>query len=382
MADFILTTPVLPWPTDQGSKYFQLEVARGLLSVGKVAWVTREIGDQSEAIERLRAEGFDLRLDHSYRSRSLLARVRRRAGIDLSALVRRVPRDEIFVCTPMVRRLVEEARLEHPGAIGVSVFWSATPVLEYFDPGRRVYAVSDVDSARESRGSSPLPRKVVESERRAFARADLALMLSEEDRADAVELLAGRPGPTFGRCPVSIEVPSEPPPLAPEGDLLLYGYWDAPFNRDGLQWFLREIWPTLRQHPGAPRLRIVGRGRPEQLDDPQVEWVGFVEDLSAEIASCRAVLIPLRRASGIRYRLLESFGYARPVIATAEAARGSGAEPGRHYLLAEDALQWRSALDRLDTRVGIDAREWVLKNHSRMGLADRWATALAPLLSS
>ena len=57
MALFILTTPVLPWPTDQGSKYFQLEVARGLLSVGPVVWVTREIGDQALAIldEPLRA---------------------------------------------------------------------------------------------------------------------------------------------------------------------------------------------------------------------------------------------------------------------------------------------------------------------------------------
>jgi glycosyltransferase involved in cell wall biosynthesis len=385
MADqprFILTTPVLAWPTDQGSKYFQLEVARGLLSLGPVTWITREIGDQAEAIDRLRVEGFDLRLDRSFRDRSPLARVKRRIGIDFRALQQGVARDEAFVCSPGVRRLVGAARREFPDAFGAAVYWSATPALEGFARGRRIYAVSDIDSVRESRGPNPLGRRFADSERRALQRVDLALTLSDEDRRDALTLLEGAPAPEFGRCPVSIEIPADASPPSPGGELLLYGHWEAPFNRDGLTWFLREVWPVLREHPGQPRLRIVGKGEPESIEDSRVEWVGFVEDLAVEIARARAVLIPLRYASGLRYRLLESFAHGRAVIATGVAARGSGAEPGRHFLQADAPDEWRVALDQVDDRLGIDAREWVTKNHSRAGLADRWAAALAPLLSS
>lgn len=379
---FILTTPVLAWPTDQGSKYFQLEVARGLLSLGPVTWITREIGDQSLAIERLAREGFDLRLDHSFRDRSALARARRRLGIDLRALRQGVARDEAFVCTPAVRDLVARARREFPDAWGVAVYWSATPVLEGFASGRRIYAVSDIDSVRESRGENPLDPRVAAGERQALQRADLALTLSDEDREDALELLGGASAPAFGRCPVSIEIPEDAPPAAPGGELLLYGHWEAPFNRDGLRWFLREVWPVMREHASQPRLRIVGKGDPEPFEDPRVEWVGFIDDLAAEFARARVVLIPLRYASGLRYRLLESFAHGRAVIATEVAARGSGAEPGRHFLQADAPDEWRLALDQVDDRMGIDAREWVTKNHSRAGLADRWAAALSPLLSS
>lgn len=387
MADphrFILTTPVLPWPTDQGSKYFQLEVARGLLSLGPVCWVTREIGDQEAAIGKLRGEGFDLRLDHSFRDRSPLARLRRRVGIDLRARLRSIPRDESFVCTPRVRGAVRAALAASPGAVGVSAYWSATPVLEDFAPGRRVYVVSDIDSVRESRGPGSFDPdgRVAAAERRALGRVDLALTLSDEDREDALALMAGRPAPRFGRCPVSIEIPPEPLPFNPSGDLLVYGHWEAPFNRDGLQWFLSAIWPTLREHPSAPRLRIVGRGERIAVDDERVTWVGYVHDLGAELSAARAVLIPLRYASGLRYRLLESFAHARCVLATAVAARGSGARAGEQYLEVGDAASWSAALDRVSPSLAIDAYRWVFENHSRAGLAERWSRALTPVLSA
>ena len=347
-----------------------------------MTWVTREIGDQAAAIEKLRGEGFDLRLDHSFRDRSPMARLRRRAGIDLRALRTGTAREEQFVCTPEVRRLVDAAREEFPDAVGAAAYWSATPVLERFAAGRRVYVVSDIDSMRERRGGGRVPGRVAAAERRALARVDLALMLSEEDREDALALLGGAKPPTFGRCPVSIEIPSVVRTELPHGDMLLYGHWEAPFNRDGLKWFLDEVWPVLRDHPDQPRLRLVGKGIPDLPADERIVPVGFVDDLAAEIARARAVLSPLRYASGMRYRLLESFAHGKCVIATTVAARGSGAEPGRHFLEADTPAAWLAALDRIDAAVAIDARRWVANNYSRERLAERWAAALSPVLSS
>jgi len=102
-------------------------------------------------------------------------------------------RDEVFVCSGRGRELVADTRAEFPDAVGGAVYWSGTPVLDQFEPGRRLYAVSDFDSVRESRGPGA-DERVAAAERRALARTDLALLLSEQDRTDAMALLGEEEG--------------------------------------------------------------------------------------------------------------------------------------------------------------------------------------------
>ena len=109
-------------------------------------WITRRIGDQSDAIERLSAEGFELFLDDSFRGRRPWQRVRRRLGIDVRAWRSGRPRELAYVASPEVRAQARQMARRLPQALWVGVYWTTWPALAEGPRGRRVLLLADVDS--------------------------------------------------------------------------------------------------------------------------------------------------------------------------------------------------------------------------------------------
>jgi len=399
MRPILYTTPVLAWPPDKGDRHFLLGSARALQTLGPVTWLTRRIGAQEEACEVLRAEGFDLLLDEGFVSRAPWRRAIRRMGIDLRAMWRGCPREEEFVCTPRVLALARQWWKEHPEGLGVSAFWSASRTLDLASPGSRVLLASDVETHRMEMaqlcGAASYRerehRKLRRAEMRAFARADLVGFLTEEDRAAARKLL---PSLDLARTTIwptfLAEIASSTVPDASDTNrlrLLIYGHWKADFNRDGLEWFFEEVWPGLSSRQPSATLRVVGRGL-EGISAPDdgVEFVGYVEDLASEIVASDVVLLPLRFAGGMRYRLLEALSHGAAVVATPVAARGSGAVAGEHYLEVSHLDDWARALDELGAAerrysLGQRGRQWVAATHGDSDLEARVRHALDPVLS-
>jgi hypothetical protein len=399
MRPILYTTPVLAWPPDKGDRHFLLGSARALQTLGPVTWLTRRIGAQEEACEVLRAEGFDLLLDEGFVSRAPWRRAIRRMGIDLRAMWRGCPREEEFVCTPRVLALARQWWKEHPEGLGVSAFWSASRTLDLASPGSRVLLASDVETHRMEMaqlcGAASYRerehRKLRRAEMRAFARADLVGFLTEEDRAAARKLL---PSLDLARTTIwptfLAEIASSTVPDASDTNrlrLLIYGHWKADFNRDGLEWFFEEVWPGLSSRQPSATLRVVGRGL-EGISAPDdgVEFVGYVEDLASEIVASDVVLLPLRFAGGMRYRLLEALSHGAAVVATPVAARGSGAVAGEHYLEVSHLDDWARALDELGAAerrysLGQRGRQWVAVTHGDSDLEARVRHALDPVLS-
>ncbi len=413
---FVLVTPVLAWPPDQGSRRLQLEVARALRTLGEVAWVTRCIGPQREARERLVSVGFTLDLDLDFVRQDAPARLARRLRIDLRALRSGRPRALAFTATPRVRALARTRRQQWPGAVSVGVYWTVWPAIAEGAPGSRALILSDVEQqvladGRRLAGPAGIRdlRRLQTAEREAFQSCDRLLCLTQDDvaavrrvvegssamPATAATAIMGGRAPTVGLWPATIPVPEQPsPPRARAAGeplrLLTYGHWEAAFNRDGLDWFLRETWPALRTHATAPRLRVVGAGLGAALarlvSQSSADAVGWVDDLSAELAACDAVVIPLRYAGGLRYRLLEAMAGGRPAICTPVAARGCGATPGVHFLQADSPPQWQSALlavaDAPRARaLAVDAHRLAAESYANRGLRARLLDALGPLLT-
>lgn len=362
---FLLVSPELPWPPDQGSRQLQLDVAEGLSRLGDLTWVSRDTG--GGAARELAQRGFQLELDRSFRSRHPLRRAWRRARIDLAAARARRPRELAFVSSPGVRRIASRVARNEPRAVAVGVYWSTWPSLLCVPRERRVLVVADVEYAAQGKGAAlgRVPAAHVEQLRQAeveaFRSAGLVLCLTPEDERSVRIALEQDPGggaiPAIGRWPVRLEVPAEPaPPRPQEGGglrLLCYGHWEAGFNRDGLEHFLGEIWPAMRQHPLAPRLQVAGRGLGGIVAPDGAELLGWVEDLPAKLAASDAVVIPLRFGGGLRYRLLEAMAFGRPVLCSAQASRGSGAKAGEHFLLAGTPEEWHDQLAGLAGEAGM-----------------------------
>jgi glycosyltransferase involved in cell wall biosynthesis len=117
-------------------------------------------------------------------------------------------------------------------------------------------------------------------------------------------------------------------PLRPANRLLFVGaLWYEP-NRDGVDWFLRRCWPTLKAARPDLTLRIVGAG-PAPLRErwsaiDGVESPGFVDDIALEYRSADVVIAPIRCGGGFQIKVLESLVHARPAVVTPFVAAGFG----------------------------------------------------------
>ena len=121
--------------------------------------------------------------------------------------------------------------------------------------------------------------------------------------------------------PNGVEVPSDSHAPAGEKGLLFVGSLNSVFNRQGLEWFVSQVWPEVRRAIPDARLEIAGSGPP--LDLPQgVGQLGFVEDLGPLYSRATACVAPLLGGAGTRLKVLEAMAHCRPVVTTSIGAEG------------------------------------------------------------
>lgn len=138
--------------------------------------------------------------------------------------------------------------------------------------------------------------------------------------------------------------------------LLFLGKMDWAPNKDGLRWFLEEIWPSIDKN--RFELHIVGSGNSEWGQElfkaPGVNFIGFAEDLETIYANCDFSIIPIRYGSGTRIKVIESISKGMPIISTSMGVQGSGLVD---YFKAESSDEWIRTINSLRKEVGLEMAE-------------------------
>ena len=116
-------------------------------------------------------------------------------------------------------------------------------------------------------------------------------------------------------------------------------------NADGIKWFIREVWPTIKQKSPSAQLRLIGRGSEGQLTKlgRDITALGWLEDPGEEIASWSVMIVPIKLGAGTRVKVAEGFARKCPVVATAIGAFGYDVHHGEEILMAESADDFASA---------------------------------------
>lgn len=224
-------------------------------------------------------------------------------------------------------------------------------------------------------------------EQQCFALADLALLPTEEE-ASRVQ----REFPA-ARC-IALDyfsMPEQPLPTRPPTQYrvaFVGGSNHAP-NRDGVGWFIDEIWPTVREQRPDTDLVIAGRwpsGGGGWARVPGVTFVGEVPDVELDriLAGARVGIAPLRFGAGMKRKTLHYLSHGLPVIGTEFATEGLGDEHGDvpGVLRATTVAEWIEAFTRLDddpawTTLSAEASRFVRGRFS----AARYRENLASVLS-
>jgi glycosyltransferase involved in cell wall biosynthesis len=225
-------------------------------------------------------------------------------------------------------------------------------------------------------------RKIRIEERRAWKRFHGCVLTSVRDEE---LLLREVPGARTAVVPNGVDVDSFTPmaDVAPEPDTVLFlGAINYFPNTEGLLFFLREAWPTLKTLRPAARLRIVGPKPPPIIatwPDPSVEVVGYVDDVRPHIARASAIVVPLRIGGGTRLKVLEAMALGKAVVSTTLGAEGIDVTHERDILLADEGAALAEQIARvlsdegLRQRMGEFARKLAVDRYSWRSAAERLA---------
>ncbi|MFM9055795.1 MAG: glycosyltransferase [Bacteroidota bacterium] len=152
--------------------------------------------------------------------------------------------------------------------------------------------------------------------------------------------------------PTSLDVPSSPAEtrssLSPVVAHL--GAMDWMPNREGIEWFLREVWPRVQAKNQSLTLRIAGKHMPEKLralNKPGLEVSGYIEDAKAFLGQADMLFVPLLSGSGMRVKLAEGMSLGKAIVTTSQGCEGIDAEHGQELLVADSPDDFASCILQL-----------------------------------
>lgn len=257
---------------------------------------------------------------------------------------------------------MERAVAGHNYAIGVIEHSWCAPYIERIAGACRRTALDlhNVESVLHARcaqaegGAAGLAHRIfgeasARLEAQWLPRFDEVLAPSASD-ARAVERLA--PGALVRVYPNAI--PWVPVPVKTKEHAIVFsGNLEYHPNLSAVRFFAREVWPGLRRRWPQLIWRLVGKspGAVGKLvaGDARIQLSGPVEDAVAELARAEVAIVPLLAGSGTRFKILEAWAAALPVVSTSIGAEGLPVRDGEQLLLADSAAAFAEAISRLLT---------------------------------
>ena len=170
-----------------------------------------------------------------------------------------------------------------------------------------------------------------------------------------------------GKFPETDAIPEFP-------SLFSIGAMDWIPNREGICWFLEQVWPEIhRKYPGL-HYYLAGRNMPGWLREkqiPNVEVVGEVEDAIAFMRSKAILIVPLFSGSGIRIKIIEGMASGKLIISTTMGAEGIRYTRNQDIFIADTPEEFVSCIsDCIENKVlcetiGRNARNLILAEYNR-----------------
>jgi glycosyltransferase involved in cell wall biosynthesis len=125
----------------------------------------------------------------------------------------------------------------------------------------------------------------------------------------------------------------------------MIGVFAYPPNRDGVLWFLKNVWPKIRQIDKFEFV-LVGRGGEEiaaAFPDCGVTARGFVKSLSQEVDGWAGMIVPTRIGGGTHVKIAEGMSMGLPIVSTTHGCRGYKVENGKEVIVADGDYAFANA---------------------------------------
>ncbi|MDR0182526.1 glycosyltransferase family 4 protein [Lysobacter arvi] len=397
MARILAVTSRLPFPPREGHQLRAWHVLRALASKHEVTLLSfqrnDDLPDETAPLHAAMARVETFRIPGE-RSRAALARTALRGVLTPTPFL--VARYDAPALRERLRALARDADLVHFDMLPLIAHADCVPdgipvTLNAHNVEHRLLATR---ARIETRGwarrfLAGQVEKLRTFERHACGRADAVLACSEVDAQGLRELV---PDCNVHVVANGVDLESNPPAAhAPDPDRLVFvGQMGWFPNRDGVAWFLREVFPRILAQRPSTRFQLVGKAEGFDVPDAvraNVDLAGFVDDLRPHVHDASVYVVPLRAGSGTRLKVLEAMALGKAIVTTHVGSEGIALRHDRSALYADDADSFANAVLSLlasparVTELGIEARRLAEDEYGWDAIGARLLQAYEPLLS-
>lgn len=154
-------------------------------------------------------------------------------------------------------------------------------------------------------------------------------------------------------------------------------------NQEGVLWFIGNCWEKLCQRHSGLRFYIAGRKAPDWLvarfHQPNVVFMGEVENAFDFMKSKAIMVVPLLSGSGMRVKIVEGMALGKTVVTTSIGAEGIKVTDGHNILIADQPEDFVRAIEMLignrqeSERIGMNAKQFIRENYDNMTITSNLA---------
>jgi O-antigen biosynthesis protein len=131
-------------------------------------------------------------------------------------------------------------------------------------------------------------------------------------------------------------------------ELVFIGGFKWEPNIDGIQWFVKEIWDSIRSRIPDAIVTVIGSNPTEGIielgNTLGVNVVGYVPETNPYLKRAAISIAPLRYGGGMKGKVNEAMSLGLPVVTTSVGAQGLNAISGQHLLIADEPMDFAEAV--------------------------------------
>jgi glycosyltransferase involved in cell wall biosynthesis len=356
--NILMLTQVLPYPLDSGPKIKTYNVIKYLAQNHRVTLVSFVRGDQTEHARHL--ERYCQAVHTVPIERGAIRNAWYMGLSFLSGQPFMMTRDDRKAMRQLVARLCAEQSFDavHADQLNMGQYAERVPgALKVLDTHNALWLLYQRLWETMSRGPQKWLlgrdwRLLKSYEGRLVRKFDAVLAVSHEDKA-ALQQAAGEQT-EISVIPIAvdtdevcvIEREAQPTHILHIGTM----YW--PPNIDGVQWFIQQIYPLVRQQRPDVQLDIVGSRPPVDLlalneNGLGINVTGYVIDPLPYQQQAAALIVPLRSGGGMRVKILNALAKGIPIVSTTLGYESIAVTPGQDILVGDTPQEFAAQLLRL-----------------------------------
>ena len=288
-----------------------------------------------------------------------------------------VPRSPTFNYTPEMIEALERTLGEvRPDIIQIE-FLIMSQYVNHIKGIPVIYTEHDMSSIdfEQSFHDRDMPEKerfvewtrLVKYQKEVLRKFNGVIVLTERDR-NILEKFT--PGLNPAVIPTGVDIDYYKPPETAKSskNIAFIGHYRHYPNYDGVEYFMKDIWPSVKGKVPDAKFYILGSGADAKIRRYQSVDVivdGPIEDLRTYLKDVSVFVAPVRLGGGIKGKILEAMASGVPVVATAEACAGISCSPGNDILKADDPADFAAKTINLlndepeRRRIAVNARKLV-----------------------